>query len=413
MSNLSGMTAGLAFLPNWLSDVRDNVSLEALFSGWVRTSGWRSAGLAWAVEPHAGLSLLARPDGVQRSVTPPPELSEVEKSLGASTGAGVYEFPNSFGKLYAAITAPGLPYGYLWAERYGNEAWSDLEKNYFKLSARLIERSSALSVLTGARVEPERLAQRLQDVSLIAGSMGHDFNNLLTGIIGFADLSIPLLPANSLPFKYVTEISKAGERGMNFVHQLHQLSRSGQTKPQPSSLGAAVGKEQKRLQETALSNVQLVTALPPSLPAVAIESGSLGHIVGHLVANAAEATPAGGRVVVTAELVELSVADAKSYLGQVHPGQHVQLTVRDQGTGIKPETRAKLFVEPFHTTKVRHRGLGLAIVYRTLCAHRGGIRIESAPRPDTGTTVRVVLPPAVAVRATATPSLSSSTTLGG
>jgi signal transduction histidine kinase len=58
--------------------------------------------------------------------------------------------------------------------------------------------------------------------------------------------------------------------------------------------------------------------------------------------------------------------------------------------------RAKLFVEPFFTTKVRHRGLGLAVVYRTLFAHRGGVRIDPVPPPDPGTVVRVVIPFAAA-----------------
>ena len=63
---------------------------------------------------------------------------------------------------------------------------------------------------------------------------------------------------------------------------------------------------------------------------------------------------------------------------------------------MKPEVRRRLLVEPFFTTKVRHRGLGLAIAYRVLCAHRGGLQIDTVPAPGTGTQVRVVLPLAAA-----------------
>jgi signal transduction histidine kinase len=90
--------------------------------------------------------------------------------------------------------------------------------------------------------------------------------------------------------------------------------------------------------------------------------------------------------------VELTEAEARGYVGKVAPGSHLLITFTDSGTGFKPEVRKKLFVQPFHTTKVRHRGLGLAIVYRIVAAHRGGLQIEAVPAPGTGTQVRVVLP---------------------
>jgi signal transduction histidine kinase len=90
--------------------------------------------------------------------------------------------------------------------------------------------------------------------------------------------------------------------------------------------------------------------------------------------------------------VELSESDARSYLGKAGGGGHLLVTVTDAGTGIKPEVRRRLFAEPFFTTKVRHRGLGLAIAYRVLCAHRGGIQLDPVQPPGTGTQVRVVLP---------------------
>ncbi len=119
-------------------------------------------------------------------------------------------------------------------------------------------------------------------------------------------------------------------------------------------------------------------------------------VLGHLMENAIEACPQGGVVRVTARTVELSDADAKTYLGKPVGGSHLLVTITDSGIGIKPDVRRRLLVEPFFTTKVRHRGLGLAIAYRILCAHRGGIQIDAVPAPGTGTQVRVVLPLAAA-----------------
>ncbi len=413
MSALGGFSAGLAYLPNWLNESRDAVALEALLSGWVRSSGWSSAGLVWPADSANAKILLVRPDGVEKGTITPPELPDVLKSLKSGTTTLVWQVPGTSGRLYTLLSPSGRPSAVVWIERNTPEPWADVDRNYLRLAAKLIERSPALTALTGAAIEPERLNQRLADASLIAGRMAHDFDNILTGIIGFADLSVPLLPPGSQQARFVTEIGKVGHRGIHFTQQLHQLSRSGQSKPHTASVLAALTKEEIRLRPGMQAGMQVVCNLPTALNSVAIESGSLGVIIGHLLENATDATPAGGRVVVSGRLLELSPTDARTYLGQVSQGPHVEITVQDTGSGIKPDIRARLFVEPFYTTKVRRRGLGLAVVYRTLCAHRGGIRIEPASPTEPGTTVRVVLPPAAARPAFAPPAFATTSVYGG
>jgi signal transduction histidine kinase len=413
MSLPGGISAGLAFLPSWLNDARDALALDALLSGWVRTSGWRSAGLVWPADSSPSLMLQARPDGVERTAAPPPELGEVVKALRAGSGTVVWQVPQSAGRLYCLLTPPGRPPGAVWADRGPGDAWSETDRNYLKLSARLIERSPALAARIGPLLDPDRLQQRLTDAAVIAGRMAHDFDNILTGIIGFADLSAPQLPAGSQVQKFVAEIAKVGQRGIQFTQQLHQLSRSGQSKPQPGSVAAALAKEEGRLRPVLAPGVQVHSAVPANLAAVGMEGGPLAVVLGHLLENAAEATPPGGRIVVSARAVDLSPADARGFLGQVGPGPHVEIAVQDNGPGIRPEVRSKLFAEPFHTTKVRHRGLGLAIVYRTLYAHRGGVRLDPAPPPETGTVARVVIPPAAARPAVAPTVVASTPVTGG
>lgn len=413
MSSPGGLTSGLAFLPNWLNEARDAVALDALLSGWVRTSGWRSAGLVWPADSAPGVAVLARPESTEKLATPPAELAEVLRSLRTGSGTVVWQLPGSSGRLYCLFTPSGRPAGVLWAERGANEPWTEADRNYLRLSARLIERSPALAAQLGPTIDPERLQQRLADAAIIAGRMAHDFDNILTGIIGFSDLSVPLLPTGGLPAKYVGEISKVGQRGIQFTQQLHQLSRSGQGKPQPGSVTQAVAKEELRLRPNLAANVQVYNAVPANLAAVAMDAGPLGVVIGHLLENAADAMSAGGRVTVSARAVELTAADARGFLGQVGPGPHVEVTVQDAGPGIKPEVRGRLFAEPFYTTKVRRRGLGLAVVYRTLSAHRGGVRIEAVPPPDSGTLVRVVIPPAAARPAVVSTLVTSTPVTGG
>lgn len=413
MSAPGGITAGLAYLPTWLNDAKDATALEALLSGWVRASGWRSAGLIWPAESNTAVALHARADSVEKLSRPPTEAKDVLNSLKGGSWTVLWQVPNSSGRLYAVVTPPGRPAGLVWAERGAGEPWGELDRNYLRLSARLIERSPALATQLGPQVDGDRLQQRLSDAAVIAGRMAHDFDNILTGIIGFADLTVPLLPNGSQQARFVAEIGKVGQRGIQFTQQLHQLSRSGQVKPQAGGLTAVITKEVARLRPPTGESVQVVADIPAATNTVAMDNSVLSVAIGHVLENAIDATPAGGRVTVTARLVELSAADAKGYLGNPGPGSYVEVAVQDSGPGIKPEIRAKLFVEPFVTTKVRRRGLGLAIVYRTLIAHRGGVRIESAAAPAMGTVVRVVIPPAARPAAASSVVTTTATAIRG
>jgi signal transduction histidine kinase len=414
MSTLGGLAPGMAFLPTWLGETKDPTSLDSFLAGTAKASGWRYLGLAWPIDESPRV-FVARPDGPETAPhLLPVEWGEMAKSVRSSGQTVVWQLPASSGRIYTLIAPPGRDPGLIWAEKAVAEVWSEVERSYFRLVAKLIERSATLAARIGPLVDPERLQQRLQDASLIAGRMAHDFDNILTGIIGFADLTVPLVPAGSQASKFVSEIAKVGQRGIVFTQQLHQLSRSGQVKPQPGSVPAAIAREEARIRPAMPPGLVVRSDVPASLAAVAMEAGPLQTVIGHLLENAAEACAADGQVVVSAKAVELSLADGKAYLGQVGPGAHVEVAVQDNASGIKPEVRAKLFAEPFYTTKVRHRGLGLAIVYKVLFAHRGGIRIDPVPPPQTGTVVRIVLPLAAArpvVAPTATPT--GSPNIGG
>lgn len=242
------------------------------------------------------------------------------------------------------------------------------------------------------QVDPDVLFERLGEVALIAGRMAHDFDNILTGIIGFADLSRPLLQPGTPLAKYVGEIGKVGQRGVVFTQQLHRLSQSGQANPAPGSVAEAWSAELARVQPQLPSTVSVESDVPRNLPPAQMEVSLLGIVLGHLLDNAIEAVPAAGPIRVTANTVDLEPSDSTRFLGKVRSGPHLEVAIADRGPGVKPAVRKKLFVEPFFTTKVRHRGLGLAIVYRNLYAHHGGIRLESVPPPDTGTIARVVIP---------------------
>ncbi|MGL6097683.1 MAG: ATP-binding protein [Fimbriiglobus sp.] len=305
-------------------------------------------------------------------------------------------FTDEFGRDWTLLTPPGKPAGAVWVERPESTPSTDAERQFFVLSARILERSPAAVELFDPGIDSVRLNQRLADAAVIAGRLAHDFDNVLTGIIGFADLSVPLVPADSLAAKYLAEIGNVGNRGVGFTRQLHQFSRSDRPRPARGSVPIAVAREVERIRAEATTVVNVTTDFPPLIPPVTMDAGPLGVVLGHLLANAVEASPARGPVSVSARVVDLSAADAGGFLGAAAVGSHVELIVEDSGPGMTPAVRTKVFAEPFFTTKVRHRGLGLAIAYRILAAHCGGVRLDPTPGPGTGMVARVVIPLAAA-----------------
>ena len=395
MCNPGTLSAAMAFVPNWWQETADPAAFDGLLVGWGRACGWRACGVVWPGDQSPALVRTVQ-GGVFADASAPVEVPDAVRRIRGGETTVQYSVANSTGRVFAALQPSGRALGLLWAERHAGQPWTENEKAYLVLAARTIERSPALTAHLGPVLEPEKLFRRLGDAALIAGRMAHDFDNILTGIIGFSDLALPMQQPGSQAANFIGEIGKVGQRGIQFTQQLHQLSRSGHAKTNPASVAAAVAKEETRLRMAAGPNVRIEKDLSAGLPAVAMDAGPLQMVLGHLIENAVEACTQGGLVRVSARAVELSEADSRGYLGLAGVGPHLLVSVMDTGMGIKPEMRNRLFAEPFFTTKVRHRGLGLAIAYRALCVHRGGIQIEPVPAPGTGTQVRVVLPLAAA-----------------
>ncbi len=394
MSNSGTLSAALAFVPSWWQEATDTTTLDTLLVGWARACGWRACGFVWPGDNSPAVARTVQ-GGVLTDTPAPLEVPDAVRRIRGGEPTVLYSAAGSMGRVFAGVQPSGRALGLVWAERAAGQMWSDADRAYLALTAKTMERSPVVAAVVGPVLDPDKLYQRLGDAAVIAGRMAHDFDNILTGIIGFSDLTLPMLQPGSQASGFIAEIGKVGQRGIQFTQQLHQLSRSGQVKPNPASVAAAIAKEEARLRPAAGPGLRFEKELPAGLPAVALEAGPLQAVLGHLLENAIEACPQGGLVRVTARSVELAEADARGYLGKAGAGAHLLVTVTDTGVGMKPETRRRLFVEPFVTTKVRHRGLGLAIAYRVLCAHRGAIQIEAVPAPGTGTQVRVVLPLAV------------------
>jgi PAS domain S-box-containing protein len=238
--------------------------------------------------------------------------------------------------------------------------------------------------------EDLRHAQALEAVGRLAGGVAHDFNNLLTTILGYSDVMMQDLAEGDPLRSSVREIRRAGERAAALTRQLLAFGRRQVFAAQVVDLNAVVGKAAERMRRAAGEGVEVLLDLDPAPTlGVRLDETLLEQLLLNLAANAVDAMPRGGRLLMTTRAVRLTV-DAGGPTG-ARPGDYAELRFEDTGIGMDTETRRHLF-EPFFSTKEKGvgRGLGLASVYGTVTQVGGHIEVESAP--GAGTSFRILLP---------------------
>ncbi len=250
-----------------------------------------------------------------------------------------------------------------------------------------------------AEAERERLevqvrrSQKLESLAVLAGGVGHEFNNLLTGILGNASLLIDELPPEtSMPLDKIVEMQQAALRLSELTTQLLAYSGNGQWVTEPVSVNDIVKDLMHVLEVSKAQNVKLRYDLADGLPTIEADPARVRQVIQHLATNASEAIGADDGEVTIRTGTKWVDRDylTTTYLGNDAPqGKYVFIEVADTGCGMDDETRAKLF-DPFFTTKFTGRGLGLAAVMGIVRTHHGAIRIDSVR--DRGTSILILLP---------------------
>jgi signal transduction histidine kinase/CheY-like chemotaxis protein len=292
--------------------------------------------------------------------------------------------------LIAGIAEPTGESWLVWLRTASNRAWTHEEKGALVLAGRVL-----LESIRGARpfqavVERVRLHENLARSAHVVARLAHDFGNLLTGILGFAELGLAQLAPETLPRRYVQEILNAAHSGAEWVRKLQLFSRRSKGMPQASALLAIVAEEENRRRQTLPDNVKFFIAVPDDLPELSVSKEALRQLVQQILDNAQEAVGAEGIITLSARTMELSENDAFEFVGNTSAGPHVEITMTDTGVGLDSETAQRLCDDLFYSTKPRHRGLGLPMAFGILQSCRGGIRFD--PGPERGTAVRVAIP---------------------
>jgi PAS domain S-box-containing protein len=233
-------------------------------------------------------------------------------------------------------------------------------------------------------------AQKLDALGSLAGGVAHDFNNILTAIIGYTDLITQDLAPGDPHADDLGEIHKASDRAAALTRQLLTFSRRQPFEPQSLRLDRVVAEMEKMLQRLLGPAVRLVTAGDEGLSPILADPNQVEQVVMNLAVNSRDAMPQGGTLTVETRNVQL---DERYPLERVDipSGTYVMLTVSDTGTGMDRETLARVF-EPFFTTKPKGKGtgLGLATVYGIVKQSRGHILVYS--EPGVGTTFKCYFP---------------------
>ncbi|UKL14514.1 hybrid sensor histidine kinase/response regulator [Dissulfurimicrobium hydrothermale] len=241
------------------------------------------------------------------------------------------------------------------------------------------------------RLEKQLLhAQKMETVGTLAGGVAHDFNNILTAIIGYGQVALMKMPKDDPNRKYIESMLEASDRAANLTGSLLAFSRKGISDKRPVELNAVIKDVGKLLRRVISEGIELKTECGEGEITVLADRNQLEQVLMNLAVNARDAMPDGGTFTITTAKTTIDEGFVKAH-GYGRPGTYALITVSDTGIGMDEETLGHIF-EPFFTTKEvgKGTGLGLSVVYGIVKQHDGFINCYS--EPGNGTTFRIYLP---------------------
>jgi two-component system, cell cycle sensor histidine kinase and response regulator CckA len=258
--------------------------------------------------------------------------------------------------------------------------------------------------------EQLRNAQQLEAIGRLAGGVAHDFNNILSIIMGHGELLLGAVGEDERARNGLEQIRRAAERAASLTQQLLAFSRKQVLQPKVLDLNDAVADVQKMLSRVIGEDIELVASLHPSLASVKVDPGQVEQVLMNLAVNARDAMPHGGKLMMETSNVEVDADLARDL--DLAAGNYAMLRVTDTGHGMDAGTLAHIF-EPFFTTKPMGKGtgLGLATVWGIVKQSGGSIRVES--EVGRGSTFRIYLPATQGSTRRRQESVSGETVTGG
>ncbi len=255
-------------------------------------------------------------------------------------------------------------------------------------------------------------SQKMESVGRLAGGVAHDFNNMLSVIIGHAELALAIIKPHDVLYTSIKEIDNAAKRSADLTRQLLAFARKQTISPIVLDVNHAIERVLTMLQRLIGEDISLVWKPHADMSHIKIDPSQLDQILANLCVNARDAIQGTGRVTIE---THNKIIDSHFCITHtdVVPGKYLRISVSDTGCGMDKEAREHLF-EPFYTTKEvgKGTGLGLATIYGIIRQNNGFIMVYS--EKNIGTTFKIYLPifddvePFEQVSETVTPSGNES-----
>lgn len=267
----------------------------------------------------------------------------------------------------------------------------------------LVTLAKDITAIKQAERERQQLETRLQQsqkmeaLGAFAGGISHDFNNLLTVILGYAEMAEAKPEAGALSIK---QIIKASERAKELVNRILTFSRQVEPELKTIDLNRVIKQTDQMLARMIPKMISIEHNLAPDLKPIQADANQLSQVIMNLAANAKDAMPDGGRLIIETVNTLLDQPDDDRSTRRPPSGDYVLMTVSDTGNGIDPEIIDRIF-DPFFTRKAvgQGTGLGLATVYGIVKNHGGQVTCRS--QVGQGASFMIHLPVAEADRAAA------------
>ncbi len=242
----------------------------------------------------------------------------------------------------------------------------------------------------------ERLqqAQKLESLGVLAGGVAHEFNNLLTTILGNADMARSLTPSASPVSSNIDRICQASQRAADLVSQMLAYAGKGAFLVRELDLSETIEGMNEILESMIPEGTELKLNLTADLPPLKADQAQIRQVVKNLVANSAESLGSKGNIIsVSTGSLTIDSENASEYTtytaSELVEGEYIFVEVADYGEGMEEDTILRIY-EPFFSTRFAGRGLGLPAVLGIVRGHNGNIIINS--EPGVGTKVKVLLP---------------------
>jgi len=233
-------------------------------------------------------------------------------------------------------------------------------------------------------------AQKMESVGRLAGGVAHDFNNMLSVILSYAEMGLGKTAPGSSVHGYFEDILDAAKRSTSITRQLLGFARKQAVVPQVLDLNETVESMLKMLRRLIGEDITLTWLPQANLWPVKIDPSQIDQLLANLCVNSRDAIIGVGKITIETGMVTFDATYCATHIGTV-PGEYVQLAVSDNGCGMEKEILDNIF-EPFFTTKElgQGTGLGLATVYGIVKQNNGSINVYS--EPGKGTTFKIYLP---------------------